>query len=610
MLRLVCLTASIALAAPTLASGGVAQDSVTGNGAALYAARCASCHDDGAVSRVPSRVVIGALPADRIVQALTTGVMQVQGETLSESERRAIAAFLSTATNATSAPTARTCAPRPASSPVAAGSWNGWGVTLANDRYQSTPGLTLAEVPSLRLKWAFGFEGETAAATQPTIVGGRVFIGSGSGRVYALGLDDGCVDWTFKAEAGVRAAITIGGTASNQTAYIADMRATVYAIDAATASVRWQRRVEDHRSSRITGTPVLVEGRLYVPVSSGEEGIGAQPGYECCTFRGSVVALDAATGAVIWKTYLIQDEPKPSGRNRLGTQLWAPSGAAVWSSPTIDPSTRALYVATGDAYTHPAAPTTDAVIALDLASGAIKWTRQLLAGDAWNMACGSLDATNCPDNAGPDADFGQPPILVTLPSKQRVLAIAQKSALAYGLDPDDGGRVMWTTRIGRGGIIGGAEWGSASDGTHIYVPLSDLTFKTPEVRGRGGLEPSTGGGLFAIRLADGSQTWSAKPPPCGVGCSGAQSAPASLMPGAVFSGSLDGHLRAYATTDGRVLWDFDTARDFDTVNGVKANGGSIDVGGPAIASGMVLTTSGYGTWGGKRGNVLLAFGIR
>ena len=596
------------LACALFSSTAAAQD-----GAGLYAARCASCHDNGAASRAPSRQVIGTLTVDRIVEALETGVMRIQGEALSSEERRAIATYLSTATPSTPVPTrsgGHACSTSTPFSTTAAGAWNGWGVSLNNDRFQRNPGLTAADVPKLVVKWAFGFEGENAAATQPIVVDNRVFVGSNSGRVYALGLRDGCLHWTFKADGGVRAAVSIASVAGVPTAYVADLRATVYALDALTGQLKWKRRVEEHRAARISGSPVVHDGRVYVPVSSGEEGVGAQPSYECCTFRGSVVALDAAAGEVVWKTYLIADTAKPTVKNKIGTQLWGPSGAAVWSAPTIDLQTNSLYVATGDAYTHPAASTTDAVVAFDLGTGTIKWSRQLLEGDAWNMACGTADETNCPENEGPDADFGQPPILVALASGRRVLTLGQKSALVYGLDPDDRGRVLWTTRIGRGGMLGGAEWGSASDGTNIYVPLSDLTFNDERARGRSGHNPNVGGGLFAIRVADGTQVWATKAPPCGQNCSPAQSAPATVMPGVVFSGSLDGHLRAYATTDGRIIWDVDTAREFETVNAVKATGGSIDVGGPAISGGMVLTTSGNPTWGGKRGNVLLAFGAR
>jgi polyvinyl alcohol dehydrogenase (cytochrome) len=590
-----------------VASSADAQD-----GAALYSAHCASCHDTGQ-PRVPARDVIAALSADRIVDALTNGLMRVQGESLSAAERRAIASALSTAsTRPPAGASGPACTAESAQvTPRAAGDWNGWGVNPSSDRFQREPGLTAQQVPQLTLRWAFGFEGETAAAAQPSIVGDHVFVGSASGRVYALGLRDGCQHWVFKADGAVRGGIVVGPAApgAGASAFFGDLRATVYSVDPATGALKWKTRVDDHRAARITGTPALHDGRLYVPVSSVEESTAGSPGYSCCTFRGSIVALDASTGERIWKTYTIAEEPKPTSTNASGTQLFAPAGAAVWSVPTIDASTGTLFIATGDAYTHPASPTTDAVMAIDLQTGVVAWVRQITARDAWNMACGSNDPTNCPQDPGLDSDFGQPPMLVSLGGGKRALVLGQKSGVVHALDPDDQGRVLWSVRIGNGGILGGAEWGSATDGANIYVPLSDLTFNDRRTLGRGGLDPTVGGGLFALRVADGRRVWETHPPPCGDNCASSQSAPAALMPGVVFSGSLDGHLRAYATSDGSVVWDFDTAREFPTVNGVKASGGSIDVGGPAIAGGMVLTTSGYATWGGKRGNVLLAFGV-
>ncbi len=341
-----------------------------------------------------------------------------------------------------------------------------------------------------------------------------------------------------------------------------------------------------------------------MPVSSIEEASSRSPRYECCTFRGSVAALDAATGQVVWKTYTIPEEPTQIGQNAAGTATFGPAGAAVWSSPTIDPATGSVYIATGDAYTQPAAATSDAVMALDMATGRVKWTHQVTEGDAFTMACGTRATDNCPDPAGPDFDFGQPPILVPLADGRRMLVLGQKSGEAHGLDPESG-ELLWTTRVGKGGALGGSEWGSASDGENLYVAISDLAF------GQGGPNSSVGGGLHAIRVRDGSVAWSAEPPVCGdrPGCSPAQSAPVTAVPGAVFSGGLDGVLRAYSTADGSVLWSFDTVRDFETVNGVAAHGGAIDVGGPAVAHGMVLTTSGNPAWGGQGGNVLLAFGL-
>jgi polyvinyl alcohol dehydrogenase (cytochrome) len=598
-----------------LAVVSLARDVTAQDGAALYAERCASCHEQGAAARAPARDVIAALPPDRIIASLESGLMRVQGDTLTADQKRAIATYLSVARGSSAPPPAaaeRRCG-APPDLRLSEADWRAWGITLANERLQRHPGFTTGQIPSLKLKWAFGFDGESAAAANPTLTRDAVYVGSASGRVYAHGLKDGCVHWTFKADGAVRAAIAIGegGGSLGPAACFGDLRATIYCVDAETGELRWKKKLDDHRAARITGSPVLYGRRLIVPVASAEEGIGALPAYECCTFRGSVVAVNAANGDEIWRTSMIPEPATPRAKNAKGTQLWGPSGAAVWSSPTIDGPTNSIYVATGDAYSAPAAQLTDAIVALDLDTGAIKWANQVTAGDAFNMACGSTDTTNCPEKAGPDHDFGQSPILIALPNGKRAIVAGQKSGVVHAFDPDASGRKLWSVTVGRGGELGGIEWGSATDGALMFVPLSDITFKEPTVRGRGGLNSEVGGGLFALRLEDGTQAWMARPNGCGdkASCSPALSAPAAVAAGAVFAGSIDGHFRAFSTSDGRVLWDVDTARDFDTVNGVKARGGSIDVGGPAIANGVVVTTSGYGQWGGMRGNVLLVFSV-
>ena len=608
------LRCAFAIVCLFLAAPAVAQD-----GAVLYATHCGQCHDGGVV-RAPSRRVLGEMTPERIVAALESGLMRLQGSERTADERRAIAVFLSgkplgslaapvTAPRCTSTPAAFSAAPRSA--------WNGWSPTAANDRFQpDAGGLSAFDVPKLKLKWAFGFAGDTLAAIQPTVFDGRVFVGSASGRVYALSLQQGCAYWTFDADTYVRTAIVVAREgASGPSVFFADVAATIYNVDATTGTLRWKKKAEDHPVARVTGTPKLFEGRLIVGVSSLEELVGADPRYPCCTFRGSVLALDAATGNQIWKTYTIGETPKPTTKNSAGTQLYGPSGAAVWSSPTIDAARRTIYVGTGDSYTQPAAPTSDAIMALDLDSGAIKWVSQLTSGDAWNLACGGADEANCPASNGPDVDFGSPPMLVTLPSGDRRLVVGQKSGVVHGLDAANG-KVLWSTRIGKGGMLGGIEWGSATDGRIAYVALSDQTMKPSGgggaiVLGQTVLDPTVGGGLFALRVADGTKVWNTPAPPCGTRpmCSPAQSAAITAIPGIVFSGSIDGHLRAYASDDGRIVWEFDTARDFQTVNKVAARGGSIDVGGPAIAEGVVLTTSGYPTFGGRSGNVLLAFSV-
>jgi polyvinyl alcohol dehydrogenase (cytochrome) len=472
--------------------------------------------------------------------------------------------------------------------------------------------LTAEQTPKLVLKWAFGFPNGTAARGLPTVAGGRVFVGSQNGLVYALDAKTGCVIWTFRAAAGVRAGIVIGprpGAAGKYLAFVGDSRSNVYGLDAATGQQIWTRQIEEHRSSNITGTPALYEGRLYVPVASIEEGMGGNASYECCTFRGSLVALDAATGSLVWKTYTIAAEAKPIGKNPGGSTRWGPSGAGVWSTPTIDPKRRTVYAATGNMYTEPQQPTSDSIMAFDLDTGAVKWTAQVTDKDVFVVGCGGplgggRGGANCPSEAdlGPDFDFGQSPMLVTLAGGRDILVAGQKSGLGWAFDPDKRGAILWQYRAGKGSALGGLEWGSAADADSAYFAVSDVI---------GSTQP---GGLHAVKLADGARAWMTPPPPpmCGTarGCNAAILAAITVIPGVVFTGSNDGGVRAFSTKDGSLLWEYDTNRDFETVNGVPAKGASINGPGPIVAGGMVYINSGYGALGGRPGNVLLAFGIQ
>ena len=573
---------------------------------AVYKANCATCHDQP-TGRTPSKDALKERTADHILLALTSGSMSIQGVSLSVAERRALAEHLSGKTLGAAASAAVglcTTKPAPIANLTSGSAWNGWGVDASNSRYQPKPGLTAADVPNLKLKWAFGFPGGTQAYGNPTIVAGRVFVGSDNGTVYALDADSGCIHWSFKADGGVRSAPSVGAIGRRYAVYFGDMKANVFAVDASTGEMIWTHKADEHKFARVTGAPTLANGRLYVPVSSVEEVPGAQPTYECCTFRGSVVALDAATGNQIWKSYTITETPQQVGKNTKGTALFGPAGAAVWSAPTIDEKRGVVYVATGDAYTAPAAKTTDAVVAMDLKTGRIVWWNQATSADAFLVGCqpGGTNE-NCPKELGPDFDFGNAPILRTLPGGKRILVVGQKSGTVWGLDPDNEGKVVWKVQAGKGGMLGGIEWGSAADDQAAYIPVSDVL-----------AAPNEAGGLFALKLTNGEQLWHAPAPKLdcntGRGCTGAQSAPASVIPGIVFSGSVDGHLRAYSTKDGSIVWDFNTVRDYDTVNKVPAKGGSIDAAGPAIADGLVVTNSGYSLWRGIAGNVLLAFSAK
>jgi polyvinyl alcohol dehydrogenase (cytochrome) len=584
-------------------TGPAGQAASTGD--AIYQRLCASCHD-AAATRAPDRETLKLKTRDAILTSLVSGTMSVVVKDLTDADRRAVAEYLGAAP--TSAPAINTglCGAQPTTfDPLAGPRWIGWGADLANTRFQKDAGLAADAVSRLKLKWAFGFPEATQASAQPTIVGGRVFVGSQKGAVYALDAATGCAHWSFVAASGVRSGIAVGrvssGSASRPAVFFGDLAATVYALDAATGEKLWETRVDTHPAARVTGTPVFHESLVYVPVSSVEEAAGGRPNYECCRFRGSVQALDAATGRVIWKTYPVADEPKPTKKTPAGTQLWGPSGGAVWGAPTIDVKRGAIYIGAGNAYSEPASATTSAILALDLATGKLRWSRQMTPNDVFVIGCQGANP-NCPETVGPDFDFGSSPILRSLPNGRDILLVGQKSGVAYGLDPDREGAILWQFRAGQGGPLGGIEWGMAADEERLYVPVSDVL-----------RAPNEAGGLFAVRIADGQKVWHAPAPALtcteGRGCTGAQSAAISVIPGAVFSGSVDGHFRAYSTTDGRILLDFDTAREFETVNGVKATGGSIDAAGPAIAGGLVLTNSGYGQWRGKPGNVLLAFEV-
>ncbi len=575
------------------------------DGEAVYKAHCAQCHDKG-VGRAPQLLTLSLLLPEQVLAALTTGKMAEQGKALTMAESRSVATFVTGgktfAPADTSAQQDACAAPAPAfDKPFDGPHWNGWGVDLSNRRMQpaAMAGLRADQVPQLKLKWAFAFPGAGKASAQPTVVGGRIFAGSDSGKVYSLDAATGCIYWTFKADRTVRSAISIGRVGTKWVAYFGDQHAQAYAVDATTGALLWKVHVEEHPAAMITGAPALYEGRLYVPTSSYEEVTGAAAKYECCKFRGAVTALDAATGERIWKSYTIAEEPHPVRKNKQDTQLWGPSGAGVWSSPTIDPKKHAVYVVTGDAYSDPVARTSDAFLAFDLGTGKLLWSRQLTEGDAYNLACPSGD--NCPEANGPDFDFGCSPNLVDLPNGKRALISGQKSGIVWALDPDQQGEVLWQMRVGKGGPLGGVQWGNASDSEKVYAAVSDH-FATKNL--------SEAGGIFALKLATGERVWSTPAPACSKpNCSPAQSAAVTVIPGVVFSGSLDGHLRAYSTAEGKIIWDVDTAIDYQGVNGVKGKGGSLDGPGPVVVGGILYVNSGYGMFGEMPGNVLLAFSV-
>jgi polyvinyl alcohol dehydrogenase (cytochrome) len=582
--------------------------------AAIYQKSCASCHQQpGADSRAPNRDGLRQFSPESILTALTTGNMYRQGYDLSDAEKKSVAEFL--AGRAVGSPTpiaesARCTSPAPAmSDPTKGNNWNGWGGTVTNTRYVPADkgGVTAPLVPRLKLKWAFGLPGVTSARAQPVVIAGRVFISSEGGDVFALSAKTGCIYWAFHAQSGIRTAVSVGqyktsGGANAWGVFFADGAANAYGVDANTGKQIWMKHVDDHPMARATGSPAYYNGRLYVPMAGlNEEAQGSRTTYECCTFRGSVTALDANTGNVIWKTYTIAEEPKKRGVTKEGTQAWGPAGGGIWSAPTIDARRRVLYISTGNGYADPQQPTTDAVIAMDLEKGAIKWVVQPVPKDVWMMGCQQKNPDNprCPAEQGPDHDFSASPMLAKKSDGKDILIIQSKSGMAYAFDPDKNGAKVWEYRTSGGSGLGG-QWGGAVDGRLAYFGVNGTLSQTP-------------GGMRAVKIDTGEEAWSKQPEAklCGTqrGCSAAQGAAVTVVPGVVFSGSGDGGIRAYATDDGTLVWTFDTNKEFTTVNGVKATGAAMDGPGAAVSDGMLYINSGYGGIVGRPGNVLLAFGV-
>ncbi len=598
------------------ATGAFAQRLSESTGVNLFKNNCTGCHGVTPVERAPTEATIKQMPPERIYEAITTGSMKTNAASLNDAEKRLLAEYMGGRKldkegvgDVRNMPNA--CASNPPVRDLNAPSWNGWG-DLSNTRFQTAnaAGLTAGRVSRLKLKWAFGFPGATALYGQ-TIVDGRVFVSSNAGYVYALDAETGCIHWSFKSPAVVRSGITIGPLkpgSTRITAFFGDIRGNAYALDASNGELLWKVAADDQPLARVTGNPRLSEGRLYVPLASLEEDESRSPQHICCTFRGAVTALDSETGRLIWKSYTIPEAPKVIKKNSVGVDYMGPSGSGVWTTPIVDLKRRALYFGTGNSFSEPAT-TSDSIMAMNMDTGKILWWRQALANDVWHGGCVQsipgrtaapgrgnqppYPADNCVEKTGPDWDYSASPNLATMPDGRTVIIASPKQAVVRALDPDKNGATIWEQDIARGigGGAGETVFGGAVDDRTIYFGLH------------------LGNGLVALDLSTGVEKWF-RPlqNPEAMATHRGIVAAVSVIPGVFFAGGMDGILRAVSPTDGSPIWEFNTAQEFKTVNGVAARGGSIGAGGPTIANGMVFVGSGYvGFQNGVPGNVLLAF---
>lgn len=601
-------------------TGAADFDRSTHPGKGLYEENCSGCHN-GTVSRAPHFSWLEMMNASAVYQAMNDGVMSVQAEALTDEDKILVTEYLTrTKLQGGAALTAiepPMCTDSDSdfdfSSPAQAVNWG-----HDTNRYSpsTVAGLTGPEIPNLELKWSFVFPDAFRARSQPTIAMGTVFVGSQDGRVYALDLETGCARWTFSASAEVRTGVVLSlsetpiSKDNPPLAYFGDIIARLYAVNALTGELVWSLKADEHPSATLTATPAFYEGKLFVPVSSLEVIPAADPEYECCTFRGSVLAVDGTNGSVQWRHYTIPEEPSETSRTSIGTRVLSPSGAPVWSSPTVDRKRGLIYVGTGENYSSPTDGNSDAVVAIDMATGTRVWTRQSTSGDAWNVACMMADNPNCPPEDGPDFDHGSSILLVELERNKDILLAGHKNGTVYALDPDNKAQLVWATDVGRGSIQGGVHFGMSAADTRLYVPINDMN----NTRNGDYLDPEQARpGMHSIDANTGKLLWSnvqsnvcfEEDEFCDPGISSA----VTSIPGAVFAGHLDGFVRAYASESGKLLWEFDTRPERIGVNGITGHGGSMSGAGPAIVDGHVVINSGYGLYNHEPGNLLMVFAV-
>lgn len=585
-------------------------------GARVYNQICSNCHEAG-VPKAASRAMMSFMAPNSIYRAITTGVMQDMAADLSTEEKQAVVKFI-TGTNPSAAKqqvSAPQCKGAQASfdrsRPPAL---TGWGFTPDNRRHipDQIAGITPDNVKHLKLKWAFGFPQAVRARSHPAVAAGAVFVGSQDGTLYALDQETGCIRWTFSAGAEIRTGLVItpwdkGNEAASSLTYFGDFLGSVYAVDTFTGALVWRVQPDDHPNTTITATPTLFEGRLYVSVSALEVINTLNPDYSCCNFRGSVVALDALSGEQIWKTYTITEEATERDVNGAGVRQRGPSGAPVWNTPAIDAKRRQLYVGTGENYSSPATLTSDAILAMDLDNGELKWSFQATPNDAWNASCSVAPHTSCPKEDGPDFDFGGQSVLATNNDGQDLVVAGQKSGIVWALNPDNG-ELIWKNKVGRGGVIGGVHFGIAVSGNTVFVPISDAVADPNYVDN---YEGTPRPGLYALDLKTGAYKWQWAAVDACEGhpmCMKGNSAVPTVTDSLAIAGSLDGHLRIHDSKTGTVLWDYDTAREFASVSGIPAKGGAMEGGAAALLhAGMLFVNSGYMFNQHMPGNAFLAF---
>jgi polyvinyl alcohol dehydrogenase (cytochrome) len=489
---------------------------------------------------------------------------------------------------------------------------NSWGIDHRNTRYQPASSLNAENAANLELKWAYGLAHETPRSF-PLVTKDTIFIGDSNHGLLALERETGCERWVYEHDGLITSAIIPGNIrrakAKDQPILVfADRFSGVYAVDAQTGQLVWHSTLQDHLVPLYSGTPLVTNDTVFVPISSLEVGLAVNPFYGCCTTSGGMAAFDINTGEKKWYLPTIEEAAKVRGSHFGFVDEWGPSGAPVWGAPTYDSKRNWLFFGTGQNYSHPTTDTSDAIFAVDAASGEVQWVKQFTANDAFNAACTvSLNHPNCAQPTGPDVDFGAPTLLAHTPDGKDILLAGQKSGDVHAMNPDTG-ELLWSRKLGRGGIIGGVHWGLAvneSTGT-VFVPINDrsaMNYPSPGT-------PTPG--LYALDIESGEPLWQfsrnsrCDDEQCMYGLSSAITATNDI----VITASMDGYLEVINAADGKLLWSHDSWKTYESVNGVTVKGGSFDTHGPMIADDQVMVSSGYRYISNQRGgNAFLVFQV-
>lgn len=604
----------------------VAERAVSGPhpGASVYEKSCASCHDNSELTKAPSRETMARLTPGHITNALMTGIMIPQAVGLSSKDVSDVSNYLASAgaqddswTTAMKCPSSRATPKLDAAPTVAT-----FGFDITNTRRldPAKVGLAGKDLSTLDVAWTVAFPNAITMRSQAAVVGSTLFVpvGESNNRLFAFDISDNakpCIQWIYEGDQTLRTSAGFGTRQDGKkVVLVGDIGGFVHMIDAMNGKELWAAHMGLFAGSISTGTPVLVGDKVIAPSSQFEIMVAAQDSHECCKIHGGVVALDAMTGKRAWEAHTMEDA-KPLRDRGDGQMIWGPSGAPVWNSPSIDLKRNLLYVGTGEANSAPAHPNTNAIIAFDMKDGSIKWSHQATADDVYNVGCGPRGgALNCAkedETVYRDVDFGASTILATAPNGQELVLAGQKSGTVWAMNPDTG-KVVWRRDIGTGGAMGGVHWGLAVDDTHVFAPISNAGRPIPGQDVPDTIKP----GLYAVNLNDGSIDWTfhvsgdctAEQAKFVTRCKslyGLSGAP-TVIGDYVITGGLDGRVYVLERKTGKLVWEYSTARAYQTINGVPGNGAAVDNASIVAANGLIILNSGYGLFGQGAGNVMIA----